>query len=660
MWGRTSGIYKANWARFTSWAELGATLRIESLLSARLFLAPQLVGEHLYFVSDLSGRLSLYRMLARDAGSVPELLLPPHIALQNPHLMDGNLFVVFPHLGKILIMLDHDGDEKYQPMLVPLSGGFPEPALGDQLAGYRVHAAKPDLDRNLIYFGCESLAESLHVAFRADLAAGTLEKLAQSKWGARVDGVSADHTLVTIGEGYTAGDHVIRLWQPGQPLRVLFGTPIEDRVEGQDYPLNAIAQSYFTAGNRGLLFGTALFDDFYGLGYLDLSAPAEARPVTITGQQHSGVGELDRLEEMAGDRFYVGYNIDGVSWLYEGVFDETALEMRLERVLAGEGALSAGVLESVYYDKAGRRTVLSYSTATSPTQIYSLPSADPTLTVRHTRERVLGLANDWLSPGEDAAFTSHDGLRVSARLYRPAPALGFAGPRPLVYYVHGGPQGQERPDFAWFSMPLIQFLTLNGFAVFVPNARGSTGYGLRYMKHVDHDWGGQDRLDHVHAMTQVLPRVPGVDVTRTAVVGRSYGGYMTLTLASRHPELWQAAVDMFGPYNLFSFMDRLPETWKPYFHIALGHPEKDRDFLVERSPSTHIQNVACPLLIIQGKNDPRVIEPESRDVVETLRAEGKQVEYIVFENEGHDVLKFENKVRCYNGITEFFKKHLRP
>ena len=78
--------------------------------------------------------------------------------------------------------------------------------------------------------------------------------------------------------------------------------------------------------------------------------------------------------------------------------------------------------------------------------------------------------------------------------------------------MHGGPQGQERPNFAWFSMPLIQALTLEGFAVFVPNARGSTGYGMDYMKRVDHDWGGQDRLDHVHAMTEVLPNDERVDV----------------------------------------------------------------------------------------------------------------------------------------------------
>jgi dipeptidyl aminopeptidase/acylaminoacyl peptidase len=209
-------------------------------------------------------------------------------------------------------------------------------------------------------------------------------------------------------------------------------------------------------------------------------------------------------------------------------------------------------------------------------------------------------------------------------------------------------------------MPLIQFLTLNGFAVFVPNVRGSSGYGLSYMKRVDRDWGGLDRLDHVHAMTKVLPKDTRLDVARAGVVGRSYGGYMTLTLAARHPELWAAAVDMFGPYNLSSFMDRIPETWKPYFKLAVGDPEKDAAHLAERSPATYITQITCPLLVIQGKNDPRVVEPESHDVVERLRAMGKQVDYLMFEDEGHDVLKFPNKVRCYNTITDFFKTHLMP
>src|SRR5205085_10544751 len=193
-------------------------------------------------------------------------------------------------------------------------------------------------------------------------------------------------------------------------------------------------------------------------------------------------------------------------------------------------------------------------------------------------------------------------------------------------------------------------LTLEGFAVFVPNVRGSTGYGLAYTKHIDRDWGGQDRLDHVHAMTEVLPNDERVDVSRAAVVGRSYGGYITLALAARHPDLWRAAVDMFGPYDLLTMMERIPETWKPYFKLALGDPVDDHDFFEERSPKTYIRDISCPLLVIQGQNDPRVVEAESRELVDDLRGMGRDVDYLVFEDEGHDVLKLANRVRCSDAI----------
>jgi dipeptidyl aminopeptidase/acylaminoacyl peptidase len=636
-------------------------MRIEALLAARLFMAPQLVDDHIYFISDLSGRLSLYRMAARAAGSVPEPLLPPHLALQNPHLLDGLSFYVFRHAAKTLVMLDHDGDENYVPMYIPLGGGFPEPAFGGQLSANRVHVSRADSDQNIVYVDAESRTEAKNTTYRAHIDTDTLDFLAEGKWGYAPEGNSRDHKQVILNEGYTVGDNTLYLHKDGA-LQVLTGTPMDERVEGQDYGLSANSKGFFVNDDQGVLLLTALFNDAYGLGYIDLAGglPATVQPVKTRGVKHKGVGEFVGLDHLRANRFSLHYNIDGVSWLYEGEFDAAAREMKLLYVLAGKGAISNGVLESRSYDAASDTHVLSYSTATSPTQIYSLSGARRKKLTRHTQEHVLGLPDEHLSPGEDASFTSHDGLRISARLYLPAEQLGFSGPRPLVYYVHGGPQSQERPDFAWFSMPLIQFLTLNGFAVFVPNARGSSGYGLSYMKRVDHDWGGQDRLDHVHALTQVLPQDARLDVKRAAVVGRSYGGYMTLTLAARHPELWSAAVDMFGPYDLFSFMRRIPETWKPYFHAALGHPDKDRDFLLDRSPATHIDHVTCPLLVIQGKNDPRVVEPESHDVVEKLRAAGKQVDYLVFDNEGHDVLKIENKIRCYNAITDFFKLHLKP
>jgi len=211
-------------------------------------------------------------------------------------------------------------------------------------------------------------------------------------------------------------------------------------------------------------------------------------------------------------------------------------------------------------------------------------------------------------------------------------------------------------------MPLIQYFNLRGFAVFVPNVRGSTGYGLSYTKHVDRDWGGQDRLDHVHAMTKVLPKDKRLDVSRSAVVGRSYGGYMTLMQAGLHPDLWKASCDMFGPYDLLTFSDRIPETWKPYFKLSIGDPDKaeERAQLVERSPKTHLHNMAAPMLVIQGRNDPRVVAAESEDLVRELKNQGKEIDLLIFEDEGHDVLKYENRVACYNAIVDFFGKHLKP
>jgi pimeloyl-ACP methyl ester carboxylesterase len=633
-------------------------IRIESLLSARQFIAPQLVDDRAYFVSNQSGRMSLYAMAAR--GSVPEPLLPPYIALQNPELIDGLSFAVFPDLDRILVMLDKDGDEHYQPMFVPLRGGYPELALTG-LEESNLSLLDVDRDQNIAYFIAASREAQLSQGIQADLATGEISVMMSTPLGGYAAGHNAAHDKVVMLEAAGMGDHVVYLWEKSSGrLRLLMGVPLADRAPGQEVTPNSFQQCHFVQGDTGLVFFTSLFSDTYGLGYLALDAPEEVEPIRIKGIRHEGVGEFEGISRLTGDRYALQYNIDGCTWLYEGVLDVASREVRLEAVIAGQAPLAGGVLKGHHFDEATDRWLLSFTTATMPTQLILV--SDPTREQRAylTRERVLGIPEEWLSSGEDASFTSFDGLRISARLYLPAESLGFQGPRPVVYYVHGGPTSQEHPDFSWFSMPLIQYLTLKGFAVFVPNVRGSTGYGHAYTDQVMRDWGGKDRLDHVHALTQVLSQDPRLDTSRAGVVGRSYGGYMTLTLASRHPELWSAAVDMFGPYNLFTFAERVPEAWKPFFVFAIGDPVEDAAFYEERSPRTHIHQLSCPLLVIQGKNDPRVREQESRELVEDLRAQGKEVTYLMFEDEGHDVLKFPNRVRCYNAIADFFAEKLQP
>jgi dipeptidyl aminopeptidase/acylaminoacyl peptidase len=547
-------------------------------------------------------------------------------------------------------------------MLIPVDGGIPVNAFPGKFADDRVQLTDFDPARGIAYFMAESNLKPVMTSYQADLKARKLVKLATGTFGYFPVAASKNHDKVALIEPYTTGDQSLYLWSVAdKKLNLLYGKPINKRKPGEVVPLNGVSNCTFVNRDKGLLLTTTIFDDTGTPGYLDIAQPQEIAPVKVAGIKHRGTGEIERMKHLHDDRFALSYNIDGESWAYEGSFDQAAMSIRLDRVIAGRGPTAAGSLDALAYDKSSDVIAFGFSTATSPSQIFTA-DGDARKLAMHTRERIVGIPSEWLSAGEDASFTSFDGLRVSARLYLPAKALGFKEPRPLVYYVHGGPQGQERPDFTWFSMPLIQFLTMKGFAVFVPNVRGSTGYGLAYTKHVDHDWGGQDRLDHVHAMTKVLSKDKRIDVKRAGVTGRSYGGYMTLMLAARHPELWSAAVEMFGPYDLVTFSERIPETWKPYFAQVLGDPTKpeDRKFLKERSPSTYMNNVTAPMLVIQGHHDPRVVEAESRDVVKRLQKLGKQAEILVFEDEGHDVLKFANRVTCYNAITDFFVKYLKP
>ena len=648
--------------------ELGTNrFPIQSLFSARLLLAPRLAEGRVYFLSDMSGVISLYAM--DQHGSIPEPMLPSGLALQNPHLIIGYNYFVLPRLHKILVMIDENGNENYQPCFIPLDGGIPEPVFGAKYANEQLACLHCDTKENIAYFFRDDRKTPNLECLRVNLTTLETTSLGKSMYGNAFNTANPDHSTVILSDGYTAGDNVLFIWREEKPERqLLYGIPIEKRTKDQQIKLPSIGTCNFTPDGKGLLFRSCLFRDEGTPSYLSLEDPSNITQVSISGTLHKGTGELVDIRLVDSNLFLVEYNIDGCSWVYECRLYENdgARRLQVERTLCGLPPLDQGVQLGVEFEvqensaKPRVGYVLAFTRARSPAQLYlyqaeALSEAPKML----SRERVLGIDQEFLSLGEDASYTSFDGLRISARLYMPSDYLGFKGSRPLVLYVHGGPQGQERPDFTWFSIPLIQFLTLNGFAIFVPNVRGSTGYGLSYMKMVDHDWGGKDVLDQVEGL-KMLEKDSRIDSARRAVVGRSYGGYMTLTLISRYPDLWKAGCDMFGPYDLPSFINRLPESWKTFFYLTMGHPEKDREFLLERSPKTYMRNVQCPLLVIQGRNDPRVLEAESRDVVESLRARGVDVDYLVFEDEGHDVVKFKNKVVCYSKIVEFFRKHLSP
>ena len=641
---------------------------IESLLSARQLVAPEISGDKVFFIANFAGSYGLYTM--PKTGGVPVPLIPEGTALQNPHLMDGKNFVIFPNIDKILIMIDENGNELYQPCTVPLDGGIPEPLFGNRFSGQKLTINDFKVENNTVFFNIDDRKTPGFELLAVDLKTMKERSFGKTKYGTFASAVSDDLRKMFLGEAYSQGDTAIFYWEEGSTERkLLYGTPLEHRKPGEIVKPNNLGGAYFVEDDKAALVYNGVFSDTFGIGYLQPSQPGQLTDVPIIGTIHKGSGELVGFDHLVDDLFLLSYNIDGGSITYETKYVAKGGSRRLEvlrPVLGLQDPVSSGVLLGLGYDRQrlstrSREYVASFTKATSPSQLYMF-SADGTkgkspTPIRLSDERVLGIPENFLSKGEDASFTSFDGLRISARLYRPGPDLGYSGKRPLVLYVHGGPTSQERPDFTWFSMPLIQFLTLHGFAVFVPNVRGSTGYGFAYTSKVFRDWGGADVKDHIEGL-KMLEKDARIDSGRRGVVGRSYGGYMTLTLLSRHPDLWKAGCDMFGPYDLIGFYKRLPPTWQVAFDQVLGNPEKDRDFLIERSPKTYFERIKAPLLVIQGKNDPRVLLAESVEVVESMKNMGKNAELLVFEDEGHDVIKFKNKVKCYQDITNFFIRHL--
>ncbi len=284
-----------------------------------------------------------------------------------------------------------------------------------------------------------------------------------------------------------------------------------------------------------------------------------------------------------------------------------------------------------------------------PTNVYCL-KFNESQWEKLTNNQVPGISEELLIEPEVIRYPSYDGLEIEGLFYR---AHEENSNGHVIHWPHGGPQSAERKRF-W---ALYQFLLHRGYSIFAPNFRGSTGYGLKFMKMVERDWGHGPRLDNVKGIEWLIEN-DYVDPDKVLLMGGSYGGYMALLLHGRHAELYQAVVDIFGPCNLFSFIDSVPDHWKPAIAKFVGDPVEDKEKLTEDSPITYLKQMEKPMLVIQGANDPRVVKAESDQIVDALKENGTEVEYMLLEDEGHGFSKKENEIKVYRRILEFFDQQI--
>ena len=252
------------------------------------------------------------------------------------------------------------------------------------------------------------------------------------------------------------------------------------------------------------------------------------------------------------------------------------------------------------------------------------------------------------------SYKSRDGLTINAYLTLPkgTPAKGL----PVVVNPHGGPWARDD----WGFDPEVQFLANRGYAVLQPNFRGSTGYGRKFWESSFKEWGGKMQDDVSDGVKYLIAQ--GIaDPKRVAIYGGSYGGYATLAGLAFSPELYACGIDYVGVSNLFTFLKTIPPYWKPMLEMMyamVGHPEKDKALLTARSPVLNVEKMRAPLLIAQGKNDPRVNIGESDQMVAALKKRGIDVPYLVKDNEGHGFRNEENRFEFYEAMEKFLAKHL--
>jgi dipeptidyl aminopeptidase/acylaminoacyl peptidase len=319
--------------------------------------------------------------------------------------------------------------------------------------------------------------------------------------------------------------------------------------------------------------------------------------------------------------------------------------------------LPLGVIEQARLTPDGWTLALRINSSTAPAEVYtvSLGSVGSNETPRLRRltfGMLGGLAPEDLIEPELINYPTFDGRQIPAWLYRPRGASEHHQ-APIVLAIHGGPEAQERVEYRAF----YQYLLSRGIGVLAPNIRGSTGYGVAYQKLIHRDWGGAELRD-IEAAAQYLQALPWVSPRRIGVYGGSFGGFATLSSVTRLPNYWAAAVDIVGPSNLLTFVRSVPPTWRRMMATWVGDPEADEALLRERSPITYVDQVRAPLLVLQGANDPRVVKAESDQMVDRLHSLGREVEYVVFEDEGHGFAKRANQLRAYWLAAQFFDQHL--
>jgi dipeptidyl aminopeptidase/acylaminoacyl peptidase len=403
---------------------------------------------------------------------------------------------------------------------------------------------------------------------------------------------------------------------------------------------------HFTRDNRSLLLSTNASGEWQSLARMDLA--------TRKIESASNAAWDTDASEMSADGRLLAYalNRDGFSELYVRRLNDAGVANDKDTPVA---LPSKGIVGGLEFSHDGRKLALTFAGAryNSDVWLYDLKSRRLQQVTRSSRA---GVPQSSFVEPQLIHYKTFDGREIPAWYYRPANIQinGANQPLPVIVSVHGGPEGQERPAFN----PTYQYFLSRGYAVLAPNVRGSTGYGKTYT-HLDDMKLREDSVRDLAAAVDWLKTSGGADARRIAVMGGSYGGYMTLAAITLYPDLWAAAIEMYGISNFETNLRNTSGYRRKQREREYGTLANDLEFLRSVSPIYKVNRIKAPLLVFQGKNDPRVPYTESEQIVKALRDRNAPVEYTLFDDEGHGFVKLTNRLVVYPKIVDFLERHMK-
>jgi dipeptidyl aminopeptidase/acylaminoacyl peptidase len=313
--------------------------------------------------------------------------------------------------------------------------------------------------------------------------------------------------------------------------------------------------------------------------------------------------------------------------------------------------LPAEIVGGLDFSQDGNKLAMVVSGSAAPSDVWVLERSSGVLT-QVTRSPHAGIDLSTMIRPELVSYPAHDGLELSAWLYRPPAAEEAA---PYVLSFHGGPEGQERPRFR----SVYQALLSRGIGVLAPNVRGSSGFGKRFVN-LDNGALRYDGIRDIEASVSYLVGAGIGDAERLGIMGGSYGGYMTMAGLAWYPEMFAAGANLFGVVNFETFFAQTEPWMAAISTLEYGDPATQAELLRELSPIHKVDRVKAPTIVLHGANDTNVPVVEAEQVVDSLRARGIPVEYVLFADEGHGFRKTENRITSQVAIVKWFETYLKP